>query len=82
MGMYNGIFWIEHSLTYFMDAPNQIKIFKIHEIAVIKHSHSLKHRNSDKKETTTKETTGNPVKDSDDHEEENNEMEDILNESY
>lgn len=35
-----------------------------------------------KKETDNKETFGNPVKDSDDHEKENNEMEDILNESY
>lgn len=35
-----------------------------------------------KKKTSAKETTGNPVKDSDDHKEENNEMEDILNESY
>ena len=35
-----------------------------------------------KKDTAAKETTGNPVKDSDDHNKENNEMEDILNESY
>ncbi len=35
-----------------------------------------------KKETDKKERLGNPVKDSEDHEKQNNEMEDILNESY